>query len=703
MQSRCSPPTSSLNQSQPRLRGELRFLPQRDRDGQPWYRVEHDQAPRFYRLGIGEFELLARLDGHTSVDAARAAAAAAAPSRALTATQAESLVLWAEQQGLLSGDSSGRSASDRTAPPQAIGGRRSSLLWIRIPLGRGGENLDRLTGWLGWLFTPAAALLAMVLGLAALVLVFSQLERFLGDASALMSVSGSVALLVAWGILKTVHEVGHAVSCRKFGGRVGQFGVAWMLVAPAAYVDLTDAYRIRSPWRRAVTAIAGVYLELVLASLAGLLWSQTDSPVWCHLLTSVAVMASVSSIVFNLNPLMRLDGYFVLTDLLGRPNLAGDAAAEVASVAGWLFLGRATQRSGAGRRARWGLLTFGVASAAYRVVVIGGLLLAAVAMYGRVGLAIGAAAAVAVLVPSLRRVTTAVFGAVSERPAVALRLTAVASLVAVAAAAGQRWAWTGQDAWPGVVEFAEVAPVRSGADGFVTAVLVQDGQRVAAGDPLLTLENAALVAQCSEAAAALASAELQDRLYRQQHDMAAMATQRQATEALRSRFEQLQRRRAALRIVAPRSGTVVAPDIANWQGRWLVTGDAVCHVADRRQLKAIVAVPPEWLPRLAALAGTTVSVRRGQDWLSGRITTAPGHTSTTPPHPALATNGGGPLPTQSAGTSSPAVLLQPHARVEVWLQPAAVLPEPKAAGRGRDSAGAGPPLRAGEPVWVYPQ
>ncbi len=661
-----TPSCVDMAHSQPRVRDDLDISVHRDRRGQSWFRIVRPRdrgqhRERFLRLGIAEYTLLAHCDGQRTLEQARTAAALQDESHRLTPQRAEALLLWAQREGLLAGshawDPSTRKNSQR---------RKQSLTWICLPLLRGGPWLDSLVRLFGWVFSPWAGCLAMGLWVLALALAISDHGRLMADLQAIFTPAGWLRLAVVWVVLKLIHEAAHAISCHKFGGRVGEIGVAWMIVAPVAYVDLTDAYRIPSRIQRMVTSLAGVYVELTIAAVALLCWSQTHSPLAAYLLSTIAITAGVASALFNLNPLMRLDGYFALTDWLDRPNLATDAQATLRGAVAWLCLGSRPSQTYFGGSSG-GLLAYGVAALAYRVSVIAALLMAGIQMYQQLGMLLAALVIVGLVVRPLYQTLRTVATTVRQRPAALLRLVLVAGLVVGATMAALQVPYPAESGWVAVTEFVDDSPVRAQAAGFVVHIHVQDGQRVQAGDPLVVLENRSLPVQWATARSEWQTALANSRYHRQQHETAqAIANQRTAA-ALRQRVEDLQRQIEHLTVRAPRAGVVITDGIEDTLGQWTEEGQAIGYVVEPTAMKAIVAVPQSQLEQLPRMLEQPLQVVLGEQRIPAKLVSIAKQTSSVAPHPCLSATAGGPLATRPQDDPQAGELVEPHLKLEVRL------------------------------------
>ena len=177
-----------------------------------------------------------------------------------------------------------------------------NVLAIRLP----GINPDRMltaiVPWLAWLFSPACLALALILITAASVLVavnFGALIERLPRFHEFFGPGNLVWLAVSLALVKTLHELGHAVTCKHFGGECNRLGIMLLVFTPALYCDVSDAWMFRDWRRRIAVSAAGVVVELVLAALATLLWSMTQ-PGWINALSlNVMFVCSVSTLVIN--------------------------------------------------------------------------------------------------------------------------------------------------------------------------------------------------------------------------------------------------------------------------------------------------------------------------------------------------------------------------------------------------------------------
>jgi putative peptide zinc metalloprotease protein len=179
--------------------------------------------------------------------------------------------------------------------------------------------------YLWWIFTTWFFVASILLMVAAAIHVTLHFDTFYAKLPAYQEFFTWNSVLYMWislGIVKVIHEFGHGLSCKAFGGECHEMGFLLMCLSPALYANVTDAWTLADKWKRIIISFAGIYVELVIAALATFVWWYTPAyPVANNIALCVMVLCSVSTVMFNANPLMRFDGYYILSDWLEIPNL----------------------------------------------------------------------------------------------------------------------------------------------------------------------------------------------------------------------------------------------------------------------------------------------------------------------------------------------------------------------------------------------
>ncbi|MFO0879172.1 MAG: hypothetical protein U0840_17650 [Gemmataceae bacterium] len=298
-------------------------------EGRTFYVVKDPVSLRYYRLKDNERFLLQFLDGkHTLEDAQKAYEKEYRPER----LRLEDLEGFAQQlltAGLALSDSpkAGKQLFERRGKRR----RRellqtvSNILYIKIPVFDPEYVLKVMLRYVGWIFSAWFFILSVGFMLAAILLVLTHFDTFLSRLPSyheFFSFKTAIYLWLALGVVKVIHEFGHGLSCKRFGGEVHEMGFLLMCFSPALYCNVSDAWILPNKWHRIIISAAGIYVELVIAAIATFVWWNTPTdPFINNLSLSLMIVCSVSTVVFNANPLMRYDGYYVLADWLEIPNL----------------------------------------------------------------------------------------------------------------------------------------------------------------------------------------------------------------------------------------------------------------------------------------------------------------------------------------------------------------------------------------------
>ena len=319
--------------------------------GCTYWSVKDPIALKYFQLREEEFFLLNAASESRTLAEIKAEFEAEYAPRKISTGQLASFYGTLHGQGLAISESDGQADTllDRrhaTIQQQWLE-RIAGILAIRFR----GVNPDRfltaLEPWCGWFFTPVAAFCVALLCLSAVMLVlteFDTLRSRLPELRTFFDAGNLPFLFVTIAFTKVLHELGHGIAHRKFGGRSHELGLMLLVFTPCLYVNVSDAWMMPSRWRRAAIAAAGMYVELTLAAICTFIWWASEPGLLNTLCLNVMVVCSVSTVLFNGNPLLRYDGYFILADMLETPNLFQQAESVVGSAFSRWVLGCAERR-----------------------------------------------------------------------------------------------------------------------------------------------------------------------------------------------------------------------------------------------------------------------------------------------------------------------------------------------------------------------
>ncbi len=308
----------------PPLRDDLRLLPGPPAaDGSPTWTLYDPAGHRFLRLGWLEFEILARWE--RGDPATIAAAVAAETPVAASPGDVTELVRFASRAGLLrplGAESSHMLAEQarlgRLAPHRWL---LKNYLFLRVPLVDPDRLLVAMLPWVEWAFRPWFPLVLAAAAAVGLTLVGRHWDAFTHGLSYAFSPEGALMTAVALSLAKVVHEFGHGLAARRYGCRVPAMGVGFLVMWPVLWTDVTDSWKLADRRQRMVIDAAGMAAEILLAVVASIVWSLLPDGPARSAVFLLAGSTWLMTLVVNLNPVMRFDGYFLLSDWLDIANL----------------------------------------------------------------------------------------------------------------------------------------------------------------------------------------------------------------------------------------------------------------------------------------------------------------------------------------------------------------------------------------------
>ncbi len=294
-----------------------------DADGQPTWRVYDMLRHRFVAIDHATCTILSIWREHPTV-AQLCAAASIRLQQPFTPADIEELASFLDQHNLTQTKTDDwRQHFDPTKQRKhsAVMALAHNYLFFKIPL-FSPERFLQSTRWVADFGAHRGVQWAIgLLGLIGLMLISRQWDEFLRGAQGLATTAGIAQFAVTLFCVKILHELGHAYTAVRYGCRVPVIGIAFMMMAPILYTDVTDAWRLTDRRQRFAIDIAGVGVELALACLATFLWVFLPDGFMRQTAFMIATSSWIMSIGVNLNPFMRFDGYYIFSDLLGVENL----------------------------------------------------------------------------------------------------------------------------------------------------------------------------------------------------------------------------------------------------------------------------------------------------------------------------------------------------------------------------------------------
>ena len=345
--------------------------------GRDYWVIKDPISLKYYRFEEEEYALLEMLDGCSSPDQIKRRFDYRFAPQKITMQELHQFIGMLYRSSLVISNAPNQGIELRKRGEKTRKQERRRSLTNILAVRYKGFDPDRLLAsinrWTGWVFTWPAFCVALIIGLSALALLATQFETFqnkLPSFDQFFAAKNWIWLALVMALTKVLHEFGHGLACKRFGGECHEMGIMLLVLTPCLYVNVSDSWLLNSKWKRAFIAAAGMYVELVLASIAVFVWWFSTAGMVNQLALNIIFVSSVSTILFNANPLLRYDGYYILSDLLEIPNLRSKATSILQRTFGQLFLGiEAKPDPFLPAKRRWLFALYSIAAAAYRWLI----------------------------------------------------------------------------------------------------------------------------------------------------------------------------------------------------------------------------------------------------------------------------------------------------------------------------------------------
>ena len=346
-------------------------------DEQSWI-VKDPVSLKYHRLRKPEIIVLEMLDGNSTLEDIKNKLQHEFPTKIVRLSDLQSLISSLYRAGMLLSDAPGQADQllkrDGETKQREWIGRLSNVLAIRFP----GYDPEKILDWLhpkfGWIFDRTGITVWLLVSISAGALLLSNLDEFqrrLPNFYEFFSARNFVWLALVMAVTKICHELGHGLSCKHFGGECHEIGFMLLVFTPAMYCDTSDSWLLPNKWHRAFIGFAGMYVEVFLASIATFLWWFTQPGLFNFMCLNVMFVSSISTIVFNANPLLRYDGYYILADILEIPNLAQKSRLALLNALRVHCLGmRPVSQRQLPAQGRFTFISYSIASFLYRWFVL---------------------------------------------------------------------------------------------------------------------------------------------------------------------------------------------------------------------------------------------------------------------------------------------------------------------------------------------
>lgn len=632
--------------------------------------IEDPVKSKFYRVGEAEYHFLNALDGKRTIG--QSLKLLASHRIEITPADAFQICSWLGNNDLVqTGNSSNveRFLKSNAAKKKQKISKFCNPFFLKVPLVNPDRFLNSLVGTFGFVFSKTGLVIWLLVVGFAMHLAVENWDRLSAASMGIFSGYRWLWMAIAWIGLKLIHEMGHGLCCRKYGGYAKESGVVFMCLMPLAYIDVTSSWRFEKKSHRIFVSLAGMFVEIFVAAVAIILWMNLENGILSDLCYNIALMASLTTILFNANPLMRFDGYFVLSDLVGVPNLYTRGQKSLsAALAGCFFEKPEKQLRESGSKESF-ILAYGIGAFFWRILICVGLAILASSLFYGAGLLIAALGVVLwVSKPILKLVSTIK----NNHEKIIWRRAAVSLSVILVLTGWATWYLFAPAMIhsPGYVEYTDMEVIRAESSGFLKNIYVQSGDSVKKGDLLFELNNEELQLKLDSLSMDLKQSKIKAQNFRRERLYSEAESELQKLRQLEGELKELEQQLSKLSIRANMDGELVRRGLSELKGTYIREGDEIAVVGNSSKKEIRVSVEQSDAVGLAQNAIMTRVRFTGQGSFEAPLINTDPQATRNPIHPSLTSPYGGPLVVQQASSEDAKEkyeLMRPHFKATIDL------------------------------------
>ena len=551
--------------------------------GEIWYVLQDHSSGRFHRFTPVANTVIGLMDGRRTVQEIWDLAYVRLGSEVPPQDEVIKLLGDLHRADLLQ--------SDVAPDPQELNERRAQhrrIRWkeyfgnpiaLRFPLFDPDRVLNRFAPLLRPAFGWAGALLWLALVACALALAgMHWKELSVGALDRIFSVRNLLLMWLVFPIVKIAHELGHAITVKVRGGEVHEIGVMFLLLMPIPYVNASAASAFADKRWRMLVGASGMLIELLIAAIAMIFWVYMEPGIGRATAYNVLLITGVSTLIFNGNPLLRYDGYYILADWLEIPNLAQRANEYVGYLSQrYLFGVRTLEEPQLAKGERAWFLFYAPASFAYRMFIMVTIVLVVSSRFFVIGVVLALWCVYSMLaLPVGRRLLQLATGP-GLRAHRARAVSVSAGLVITALIVFGLLPFPSYTPSEGVIWIPPNAEVRAPVEGFVVRVVARPNSEVRRGDLLFRMRDPQLVARRQSLAALVDEMEARYGVALVKNRLQLSIVQQQLAQA-RAELELADKRLAGLAVVSPDDGKFIVENAADYPSRFVQRGDLMGYV-----------------------------------------------------------------------------------------------------------------------------
>ena len=646
-----SPSWYRVKDLKPRLRRHVNIY-RHDYRGRIWFILQDLATGRSHRFSPAAYRMVGLLDGTRSLGEVWDIANEQLGERAPTQNEAIRLLGQLHAADALVADVSPDSRElfrrHKRHKRMEIKQKVWSPLAVRVPIWDPDRFLAATLPFVRPFLTKTFAVIWLLLVLTAAVFAAMNIGALTTNITDRVLNPGNLAVLwLVYPVVKAFHELGHGYAVKKFGGEVHEIGIMFLVLIPVPYVDASAASALRDKHKRMLVGGIGIMIELLLASVALFVWLNAESGAVTAVAFNVMLIGGVSTLLFNGNPLLRFDGYYVLADWIEIPNLSGRSTNYLNYLIQRYIYGmrEADEVTSLWSERVW-FVFYGIAAFIYRMFIMFAIIAYIAGRFFIIGVLLAIWAATTQLLLPIGKGIKFLSGSPKLRTNRPRALITTFAAIALILGALFLVPFPSYSIVDGVIWPSQQAQVRAGTNGFVTKVATTTDQKVRSGDLMMQLDDPFMRARLELIDTQLAGLEIQRS--------ALIRTDRVQSALIAEEIDVVQNDRArlveeleALDIRAPRVGTAVLPNASDLEGSFVAKGNVIGYVVaqrDTQTVRTVVSQNQIDLVRNDTQSVSVMPVEWGAEPIKAIILReVPGATQQLPT-PALGTAGGGNVP-----------------------------------------------------------
>jgi putative peptide zinc metalloprotease protein len=580
--------------------------------GLGYWVVKDPVALRYYRFQPEQYAILKLLDGERNLDQIRDEFHREFPTVRLTTADIQNLISDLHRTGLVFSNRPGQGIAllqqERERKRKQIIETVKNILYVRLPGWDPERTLKFIHPYFKWMYTPAGVGMAIVLVLSSWLLLLMHFKEFQARLPEFQQFFGWPNLMYLWFVLgasKVIHEFGHGLTCKHFRGECHEMGILLLVLSPCLYCDVSDSWLLQNKWKRIMIGAAGMYIEVILSAFAIFGWWYSRPGLFNYLCLNLFFVSTVTTVIFNANPLLRYDGYYMMSDWLEIPNLRPKADRLLREKFAWFCLGIESRPDPfMPQTGQFWFILFAIAAGLYRWVVLAGVLLFfytflkpyKLQSIGIMLATFSASMIVVNLFVNVYRIVSTPRIEPMSYPKIALTTVALSGLLAAILMVPMPWYLEA----PLVIEPHDVRHVYTGVGGLITEPTVQPGERVQKDQVLARLSDLKMEEDYRKLKVQRSVQKMEWETQMAIPDLTQAHLAAERLDSLQKQLADYEHQLAQLVIRAPCNGTVVAPprvpepkldvtrtQLPRWHGSPLAPRNVGCFLEPRTHLLSI--------------------------------------------------------------------------------------------------------------------